>query len=371
MAHFPNEGPGRNLFTITVFLLTLSWIIVIIRVLVRWRIRSFGVDDVLMCVGLVFYTLACQATITMTFYGVGDVLKNMTSQQDIVSAQKWSFFFQFWYCLGTIPIKASICVTLMRISYRPIHRYVLYFVVFLTAFGALWSDIAILANCKPVSATWDTSKGHCSSPKKTLLPASYVLSTTSIASDWICAAMPVVLLWRVRLMKGVKASLVVVLALGALASTATIIRLANVVYYTRHPEEFLQELGSGAMWSIVESGVGLTAGSLPTLRPLMKRIPGCAGSVEEMTPSSGTGRTSRGYPPGLQRLPSFKLDNLPHNSSNTNCTGWAAAGDTQDQKSAAANEGESTSGSRMHIVLENQVHIEGDGASRALPPQGR
>lgn len=55
MSHFPNEGPGRNLFTITVFLLTLSWIIVIIRVLVRWRIRSFGVDDVLMCVGLVSY----------------------------------------------------------------------------------------------------------------------------------------------------------------------------------------------------------------------------------------------------------------------------------------------------------------------------
>ncbi|KAK8160092.1 hypothetical protein BC567DRAFT_152063, partial [Phyllosticta citribraziliensis] len=182
---------------------------------------------------------------------------------------QWSFFFQFFYVLGTIPIKASICVTLLRISYRALHRLALYLAIFLTVLGALWSDIAILVNCKPVSASWDASKGRCQGPN-TLLTASYVLSATSISSDWICAVMPIFLLWRVRLMKGVKVSLVLVLALGALASTATIIRLANVVYYERHPAEFLRELGAGALWSIIESGVGLTAGSLPTLRPLLK-----------------------------------------------------------------------------------------------------
>ncbi|KAK8207811.1 hypothetical protein BKA81DRAFT_359545 [Phyllosticta paracitricarpa] len=112
------------------------------------------------------------------------------------------------------------------------------------------------------------------------------------------------------------------------------------------------------MWSIFESGVGLTAGSLPTLRSLLKRLPGCNSGVAELTPTDESGRTSR----GLRRIPSLKLDELRHTSTtHTNCTTCEAANETHDHKSTA-HEHVTQCEDEMHIWLETQVHVESDRA---------
>lgn len=52
------------------------------------------------------------------------------------------------------------------------------------------------------------------------------------------------------------------------ASCATIVRLKFLTLYN-NPAEFMFSTGSIGIWSVVEEGIGITAGSLPSLRPLL------------------------------------------------------------------------------------------------------
>jgi hypothetical protein len=46
-------GPGLALLLVSAILLSFSWAIVALRMLVRYKIRSIGLDDYLMLIGLV------------------------------------------------------------------------------------------------------------------------------------------------------------------------------------------------------------------------------------------------------------------------------------------------------------------------------
>ncbi|KAF6813267.1 cation-transporting atpase 4 [Colletotrichum musicola] len=67
----------------------------------------------------------------------------------------------------------------------------------------------------------------------------------------------------------VRASACAVLALGTVASAATIIRLPYLQYYNQ-PENYLHNIANIVLWSIFECGIGIIAGSLPSLRRLLK-----------------------------------------------------------------------------------------------------
>lgn len=66
----------------------------------------------------------------------------------------------------------------------------------------------------------------------------------------------------------VKLSVAVMLALASVASCATIVRLKYLTLYS-DPGEFLYGTGKIGFWSLIELGIGLIAGSLPALRPLL------------------------------------------------------------------------------------------------------
>ncbi|KAJ4390106.1 hypothetical protein N0V93_007579 [Gnomoniopsis smithogilvyi] len=66
-----------------------------------------------------------------------------------------------------------------------------------------------------------------------------------------------------------KASVCAVLALGIIASAATVIRLPYLRYYNILTN-YYYNVANIVLWSIVECGVGILAGSLPSLRSLLK-----------------------------------------------------------------------------------------------------
>ncbi|KAM0492554.1 hypothetical protein ACHAP8_009909 [Fusarium lateritium] len=67
-----------------------------------------------------------------------------------------------------------------------------------------------------------------------------------------------------------KVSLAAILGLAALASLCTIVRLPYVKYYVIIPN-YLYNVTHIVIWSILESGIGIVAGSLPSLRQLASR----------------------------------------------------------------------------------------------------
>ncbi|KAI0156828.1 hypothetical protein GGR57DRAFT_511177 [Xylariaceae sp. FL1272] len=322
------EGLGLHLCVVSIALLALSWITVTARMYIRHSIKALGSDDWNMLAGLVFYTLACQATISGSFNGVGAHGDRITDYYDR-EGRKWFMFFQLFYVASTVPIKCSICIALLRINTRQVYKYILFGIMILSTIAAITTNVAVLAWCRPVSATWDKRTGSCGDPSL-ITNVSYFISASSITTDWLCAIMPALILWDVQLRFRIKASVGVILALGVVASTATLVRLKYILNYN-NPNDYLNGIANIAIWSIVESGIGLIAGSMPALRPLLRHI-AFFGSSSYVVSSSGRGK-------GTRDRKSHKLVTLRGLGTNNGTTtveagrrSWEEISDAESQK---------------------------------------
>lgn len=101
----------------------------------------------------------------------------------------------------------------MRITPRRRYCIPLWGVIGLALIAAITTDIAVLAQCRPVAATWDPSIGTCANPA-VITGVSYFISAVSVLTDWTCAILPAFILWDVQLRWRIKVSVAIVLALG-------------------------------------------------------------------------------------------------------------------------------------------------------------
>ncbi|VUC29495.1 unnamed protein product [Clonostachys rosea] len=329
-------GPALGLFLLSIILLTFSWITMGLRIWVRTSIRSMGLDDYMMVAGLIFYTAACVSTVAGSLNGVGSPPEMITDYYD-KQGRMWFMFFQLFYVLSTVPIKASICIALLRITNQKVYHYIIYAVIILSTIAAVVTDIAVLAWCKPVSATWDPSLGSCADPSL-ITNVSYYISATSILTDWTTAILPAVILWDVQLHTRVKVPVMILLGFGFVASTATLVRLRYLLAYNA-TEAYLLNIAHIAIWSITESGLGLVAGSMATLRPLLKYLPW----LGSMSSSSGgaTTKSGKSRQPGAT---SHRMQSLAHRSENATFHTVVQGGDNDCWERLSDNE------SQKHIM---------------------
>ncbi|KAF7553711.1 hypothetical protein G7Z17_g3460 [Cylindrodendrum hubeiense] len=181
--------------------------------------------------------------------------------------RKLFFVAQFSYATCTVPIKSSICVTLLRISdKRRGFVWTIWGLLGLISISAVIFIIAIANICHPITALWGETTGICNSELNSNV--GYFFSAVSIVSDWTLAILPGVLLWNIQMKSRIKFSVGIMLGLAAFASCATIVRLRYLTLYD-DPTEFMYSTGAIGLWSVVEEGIGLIAGSMPALRPLL------------------------------------------------------------------------------------------------------
>ncbi|CAH0002143.1 unnamed protein product, partial [Clonostachys byssicola] len=309
----PPDGAGRTLRDISIAFLVLTWLIVILRMSVRISRKCVGADDWCMVGGLVLFSVVCTTTIMSAYNGIG-AYDNQTSAETKQEGRKWFFLFQVFYCATTVPIKSSICIMLIRLTPFAIYRYILYGVIIFSTLSAFATIVGILALCTPVARTWNVNlPGHCG-PPEVLTRLGYFISASCIVSDWSCAIMPIFILWNSQMRWLMKISVGVVLALGVLyvhlcifeypepvctdtfsvsdrASTGNLVRFQYVIAY-ENTTNYYYGIAFIAIWSIVESGTGIIAGSAPALAPLIKHIP-IIGRGFIITPEGGQQATKR------------------------------------------------------------------------------
>ncbi|KAI0025865.1 hypothetical protein F4780DRAFT_233344 [Xylariomycetidae sp. FL0641] len=296
------RGTGLALFIVSVVLLSLSWLTVAARLAVRRTIKGIGLDDWTMLLGLLFFTLTCLATGFGTFHGIGAHADRISDDNDR-EGRMWFMCFQLFYVASTVPIKCSICVALIRLTTRRLYKHVLYGIMAFSTAAAGVTIVVVLAWCTPIAATWDKRLGSCGAPS-VITDVSYYLSASSILTDWTCAILPAFIVWEVQLHSRVKVSVAIVLGLGIVASTATLVRLKFLLRYN-NPDDYLWGIASIATWSIVESGTGIIAGSMPALRPLLRYIPFLGDSLYN-SKKNGSKLPSSGDPKRGHQLDVFR-----------------------------------------------------------------
>ncbi|CAJ2512614.1 Uu.00g007330.m01.CDS01 [Anthostomella pinea] len=265
------EGLAAAILALTIAFFVLSTFTVILRTTVRVAHRCFGVDDGLMLAGLMLFMVDCGVVSYDTFVGLGtpDAKLNAFMSSEGI---KYVVFWQVFYVTSLCCIKNAICTTLLRIAVQKVHRILVWSIIVISIITSLIGFVGVLTTCKPVAANWDPSLGTCVSTD-VITNLSYLVSASSILTDWSCAILPIFILWKTHMQTSMKVSVGLILGLGAIstsASVSTIIRMPYLRFY-KDPNEYLFHMGNVILWSIFECGVGLIAGSLPMLRSLFKR----------------------------------------------------------------------------------------------------
>ncbi|KAJ6172778.1 hypothetical protein N7470_001845 [Penicillium chermesinum] len=307
-----NGGRSQAILIVTAIFLGISLVAVCLRCFVRTRlVRAFGWDDIVMVVAMVSISWAWgQATrvlissqvLNLAFAicgiigaknGMGRKLAHFVTSPPTIGAENFRrallcwWLGQVFYVTTCVVAKISIIITLLRITVDRVHAWILYAALYLaTAVGLLFFFFTIF-QCHPVNLFWNrlSERGTCVDTQ-ILIDIAYVYSVGTAVTDLTIALLPIALIWNLRMKRRTKAAVAGILGIGCLASAAVIVRIPFVKHY--QDKEFLctsyrtspSSIPTGlivdsadntyqiSIWSNVEAGLGITAGSLTTLRPL-------------------------------------------------------------------------------------------------------
>lgn len=184
---------------------------------------------------------------------------------------------QFWwlcepaYVLCNMLAKASIAVMLLRLTIIRTHRIIIWTVLAVTEMYSGFFFLLFIFQCQPSQYFWTQytgGSGSCINPNITIA-AFYAYSAITCAGDWTYAVLPYFLVWKLQMDNRSKVVVIIILSLGAIASTATIIRIPYV-HTMGDVDDFLYATTDVAIWSCVETGIGISTACLATLRPLLR-----------------------------------------------------------------------------------------------------
>ncbi|KAM0314637.1 hypothetical protein ACHAO8_004471 [Botrytis cinerea] len=270
-------------------------------------------------------------------------------------AVKYFTLFQMFTLTGTLPVKASICISLMRITPSLTYRKILYAIMAGSVATVLISDIVVIVTCRPMAFTWDKTipGGKCSSINAILI-LSYCFSAMNIITDWSTAIIPAFIVWNLKLSPKIKVAISILLGMGMFASVATIVRVKYFPNYAKSID-YLYGVAPIVWWSTIEIGLGIIAACLSALRPLLRFALGNSsyGPSDDKPSPPTIGTPNR---KGYMKARAIKLRNIEDGLASTMVTG--AGNDTVDNYNESINASDGDKSSQRGILQHIPEHPE-------------
>ncbi|CAI7664486.1 unnamed protein product [Penicillium pancosmium] len=266
-----DDSRSNAILIVTSVFLAVSLVSVGLRLFVRTRVvRAFGWDDTTMLLAMALNLAFAVCGIVGAKNGIGRKLLYFEAYPEHFSRALLCWWLgQIFYVITCVLAKISIIITLLRITVDRIHAWILYAAISLaTVVGVIFLFFTIF-QCSPVNHFWHqlSPTGHCVE-KNVLIGIAYLYSIGAAITDLTIGLLPVALIWNLRMNSRTKTAIVGILGVGCIASAAVIIRIPFVHHYK--DKEFLYNTYQISIWSNVEAGLGITAGCLTTLRPLIR-----------------------------------------------------------------------------------------------------
>ncbi|KAJ5099487.1 hypothetical protein N7532_006488 [Penicillium argentinense] len=299
--------------TVAAVFMPIAVITVMLRCYVRgWVVKGFGLDDGSMVLAAVIHPFTLIRADTNPRTNGSQLYEHETAEHRVIAMRYW-WLCEIAYCFASIFCKISICIFLMRITVKRHHIWTLYIVMILTVIAGLVFMFLMLLQCKPLSYFWTRlgtdAEGYCISIEIIII-MTYVYSVFAAVCDFTVGILPIFLVRNLHMKRQAKYAVVGILSMACIASSAVIIRLPFVQTFADY--QFLYATYQIAIWSNIEAGLGITAGSLATLRPLLRKM---MGSRSDGDYSSGFPRAStsrRAGASGQRPVPLDSLDGTGH-----------------------------------------------------------
>ncbi|KAK7747483.1 hypothetical protein SLS53_001738 [Cytospora paraplurivora] len=241
----------------------------VLRAYVRTQmVKAFGLDDWFMMVATITFILFATCVMVGVHHGTGQLYADVTHANYAFAMKYWLYCY-IWYCWTMILSKISIAIFLLRIIVEKIHLWLIYVALFINVLSGLVFFFVTLLQCHPLTYFWEqylpdkVGSGSCIS-SDIIIALTYLYSSLNIICDFTFALLPIVIVKGLNMNKRLKIAIIPLLSMGCIASSAVVVRLAYVQTFA--DREYL------SIWSTVEAGLAVTAGSLACIRPLFKLL---------------------------------------------------------------------------------------------------
>ncbi|KAH7398380.1 hypothetical protein BKA66DRAFT_201402 [Pyrenochaeta sp. MPI-SDFR-AT-0127] len=323
-----NRGPELQAVCST--FLAFAFTATALRVYVRARIvKAFGYDDAWMVFALLAHIMFVGSAIGGIRWGTGRHM-NTLSNDDIFKAMRYWWLCYIGYCWTMIAAKISIGLFLLRVTVKAIHKWIIYIAMGLTVLTGLVFFFVTLLQCTPISYFWNKKleKGWCVDID-VIIALTFLYSAISVICDFTFAILPMFLVWGLNMSVRTRLVLIPILGMACVASVAVVVRLAYVMDF-KNPD-FLYATVDIAIWSDIEQGLAITAGSLATLRPLFRMLSSKIGFTSTGTPS-GPSKPSGMRTPQWNGAPTNESRKKPSIFSFTNSLMRTEKGTVRDKE---------------------------------------
>ncbi|TGZ76694.1 hypothetical protein EX30DRAFT_399101 [Ascodesmis nigricans] len=261
---------GNSIFVVCIAMISLSVILVAMRIYVRWRIlHNMGLDDWLILISLLPAIGLTTSTLTGIRYGWGYHIWDNKPEWTSPSLQM-SWTSQLLFVIAAVVSKLSMCWSFQRLSDSPKFSHIL---LISKSFILIWGiafTFTTIFKCMPVHAYWGdvhTRSNFCVNESISLM----VASVTNIVTDFWVTLLPIPILWRLRLPFRQRIILIVLMSLGLVACAAGIARVHYLEYTLFKTYDVTWEGYTIWLWTAVEIDLGIICCSIPPLRPLIRR----------------------------------------------------------------------------------------------------
>ncbi|PKX95188.1 putative integral membrane protein [Aspergillus novofumigatus IBT 16806] len=284
---------------------------VMLRCYVRlFVVKAFGWDDGAMVIAMLWYFMFSGCMIGGALYGTGRRFANLTAHQRVTAMEYW-WLCEIAYCWASVSCKVSVCIFLRRITVKRLHIWILYCVIALTAIAGLAFMLIMLLQCKPIEYFWTRTALDPSIPGSCIsihivIAMTYVYSAFAALCDFTVGILPIFMVRKLHMRRQTKIAVIGILSMACIASSAVIIRIPWVGTFA--DPDFLYATVDIALWSNIEVGLGISAGSLATLRPLLRMLRGTNTTDDYMSPMPGQSSSRRLGPSRDRPVPLGSLD---------------------------------------------------------------
>ncbi|KAF2097419.1 hypothetical protein NA57DRAFT_58009 [Rhizodiscina lignyota] len=258
---------------VSIVLLAIAWSAIVLRLHTRlYLIRAVGWDDITMIIALLFFTGFSGADMEIS---VSRTELEFMKYPEILAVIKAWIIVDAFYCATQTMLKISVGIFLLRVIIRKHHRWIVYGVMAIsTVWGVATMIFAIFQCGVPKSAELYVEKrifNECVSPPS-VLGMSFVLGGVTALSDVTFTVLPIFILRDAKMNKRAKISLGIILGLGGLGSIASLVRFVYLGDIGQVTNDFFINTTNLSIWSTLECGLGIAAGSFATLRPLFRKF---------------------------------------------------------------------------------------------------
>ncbi|KAH8651145.1 hypothetical protein BX600DRAFT_441586 [Xylariales sp. PMI_506] len=265
----PHNNQGFIMIITCVLCLVFATTMVGLRIYTRqFLIKKLWVDDYFAIISVVFLFVLCIVELVSIKYGgLGAHLWDVEAENQLGGYLFYSWLSQLAYNVGLLSVKLMYFFQYyiivrqnqrLRIIYATIMAIIVIWTVGQTLYGILV--------CIPVSAIWIPSE-PASCTTLSLQERILMSSIGNVITDVIILALPIPVIWGLRLSKVQKWALVGLFSLGFFTCILSCVR----IIFTIQPADFTYGGVTIESWSTAEVASGIICGAIPTLRPLVAR----------------------------------------------------------------------------------------------------